>query len=91
MPYLAPNNKVFEKRIGSRVEVKRGKAYMTSGNLKANDIIVNSAGRYVSAAKHAWGKTQGKKQLEDSGYALFNKGAPGVVKKKTKRTGRKRK
>lgn len=72
--------KIYEARIGSRVQVKRGKACMTSGGLRAGDIMVTSKGRYVSKAKSEWGKKHGKKQLADAGFGMFTKGAPGVVK-----------
>ena len=85
MAYRAPSGKIYEQRIGSRVQVKRGKAYKTSGGLTAQDIVINSAGRYVSAAKHAWGKKHGRRQLEDNGYAMFEPGTPGRVEKRTKR------
>ena len=76
------NGKNYESRIGSRVQVARGKAYMTSGGLKASDISFNSkTGRYVTRKKSAWGKKHGKKQLEQAGYGLFTKGGPGKVRK----------
>lgn len=75
------NGHIYEMRIGSRVQVARGKAYMTAGGLKASQIAFNpKTGRYVSRKKSAWGKTHGKKRLEKAGYALFKKGAPGVVR-----------
>lgn len=83
----------YEMTVGSRVQVARGKAYKTSGGLKAADIMFNpKTGRYVSKRKHMWGKNQGKSQLAKAGYALFTKGAPGVVRKisKTRRTTRRR-
>lgn len=73
--------KIYEKRIGSRVEVKRGKAYKTSGGLKTNDIIINKHGRYVSAAKHRWGRKHGSRQLGDAGYDLFTPGDVGTVRR----------
>ena len=48
--------KIYESLLGSCVQVKRGKAYVTSGGLKARGILINSTGRYVSASKYAWGK-----------------------------------
>lgn len=77
--------KVYEQRIGSRVQVKRGKAFMTSGGLMASGIIQTKAGRYVSKVKSEWGKKHGKKQFEQSGYALFGKGGPGEVRKMGRR------
>lgn len=96
MVYVSKSGKAYEMRIGTRVQVKRGKAYKTSGGLTAKDIVVNSAGRYVSAAKHAWGKKHGKKQLADAGYDMFTSGSAGKVRKvrkttKTKRSGKKKK
>lgn len=79
---FSKGGKTFDTRIGSRVQVARGKAYMTSGGLKSSDISFNSkTGRYVSKRKSAWGKKHGKKQLERAGYGLFAKGAPGSVRK----------
>lgn len=73
--------KGYEMRIGSRVQVKRGVAYKTSGGLKAGDIMVTDKGRYVSRKKHEWGKKKGGKQLEKAGYKLFKKGTVGRVRK----------
>lgn len=73
--------KAYEQRIGSRVQVKRGKAHRTSGGLLANDILVTKAGRYVSKVKSEYMKKHGKKQFENAGYALFSKGVPGEVRK----------
>jgi hypothetical protein len=79
---FSKGGKTYETRVGSRVQVARGKAYMTSGGLKASDISFNSkTGRYVSKRKSAWGKKHGKKQLERAGYGLFTKGSPGTVRK----------
>lgn len=80
------NGKIYELRIGSRVQVARGAAYKTSGGLKAADITFNSkTGRYVSKRKSAWGKKHGKKRLEAAGYGLFKKGAVGHVTKVSRR------
>lgn len=78
-PYRAPNGKAYEARVGSRVQVKRGKAYQTSGGLLSGDIIVNANGRYVSAKKSAWGKKHGSKRLAEAGYGLFRPGGVGTV------------
>lgn len=83
MVYVSKTGRVYESRIGSRVQVKRGKAYMTSGGLKASDIVINAGGRYVSAKKHHWGKHHGKRQLSDAGYEFFKPGAAGKARKKS--------
>jgi len=82
MVYVDKAGRVYESRIGSRVQVKRGKAYMTSGGLKARDILINANGRYVSAKKHHWGKKHGKRQLADAGYELFGSGSAGRVRRR---------
>lgn len=83
----------YENLVGSRAQVGHGTAYKTSGNLTRRDLKFNpKTGRWVSLRKHNWGKTQGKRQLERAGYALFPKGAPGVVRAigKKRRTTRRR-
>lgn len=80
--------RAYETRIGSRVQVARGKAYMTSGGLRASQIAFNAkTGRYVSKKKSEWGKKHGKRQLADAGYGLFKPGRVGQVGRVSKRRG----
>lgn len=88
MVYKKRDGREYEMYIGSRVLVKRGKAYMTSGGLKAGDIFVTKDGRYVSRKKHEWGVKKGKRQLSDAGYELFAPGTPGRVSKRRRTTRR---
>lgn len=79
--YVSPDGKPFEQRIGSRVLVKRGAAYKTSGGLTADGIVVTKDGRYVAKSRHVRGKREGLKKLAAAGYLPFAKGRAGVVKR----------
>lgn len=79
--YVSPEGEPFEQRIGSRVLVKRRTAYMTTGGLKADDIVVTKDGRYVAKSRHEHGMKHGLAQLAKAGYAAFSKGSAGVVRR----------
>ena len=73
--------KVYDALVGSRASVFHGNAYKTSGGLTKSDLMQNSAGRIVSAKKHATAKKE--KRLEKHGF-FTQKGKFGFVKKSPK-------
>jgi hypothetical protein len=70
--------KKYPELFGSRVQVYRGNAYKTTGNLTADKILMNKNGRIVSAAKHKTAKKE--KRLLKAGFGT-KKGQFGYVKK----------
>ena len=82
--YVSPEGEPFEQRIGSRVLVKRGTAYMTPGGLTADGIVVTKDGRYVAKSRHEHGMKHGLAQFARAGYKPFQKGQVGVVSRVTK-------
>ena len=86
------SGKKFPNLIGSRVQVKNGTAYKTTGGLCNNDLMMNKWGRIVSRLKHKTAKRE--RRLEKAGF-FAQKGKFGVIKKegtrKNKRHSRKHK
>jgi hypothetical protein len=81
--------KKYPHLIGSRVQVKNGTAYKTTGGLCSGDLMTNKWGRIVSRLKHKTAKRE--RRLEKAGF-FAKKGEFGVVKKegtKKRRTARK--
>lgn len=75
------NGRNYAMVNGSRAQVGHGTAYKTTGGLTRSKLKFNpKTNRWVSLRKHKWGKTEGKQQFARAGYALFSKGAPGVVR-----------
>jgi hypothetical protein len=75
--------KKYPELFGSRVQVLRGTAYKTAGELVAKDLMMNKHGRIVSALKHKTAKKE--KRLEKAGY-FAKKGKFGYVKRATRKT-----
>lgn len=75
----------FPLTVGSYAKVGHGNADQTAGGLTRKDLIQNKHGRWVSKAKHEWGKKHGAKQLAKAGYALFTKGGVGKVRRVARR------
>ena len=69
--------KSYSALVGSRAQVWHGSAYHTSGGLKKDDLMQNSAGRIVSKSKHFSAKRE--KRLLKAGYGT-RKGHFGAVK-----------
>lgn len=69
--------KSYSVLVGSRAQVWHGSAYHTSGGLKKDDLMQNSAGRIVSKSKHFSAKRE--KRLLKYGYGT-RKGHFGAVK-----------
>ena len=85
------NPRVLPK-FGKRLDVYRGNAVMTTGNLKKRDLIrivdKNGNGRIKSRKKHMMGKNKKKNNLYLSGWGA-EKGKFGAVRlgdKKTRKT-----
>lgn len=79
----AIKGKKYPELFGSRVQVYRGTAYKTAGELVAKDLMMNKHGRIVSALKHKTAKKE--KRLEKAGY-FAKKGKFGYVKRATRKT-----
>ena len=84
-------------KYGKRLDVYRGNATMTTGNLKKRDLIrivdKNGNGRIKSRKKHMMGKNKKKNNLYLNGWGA-EKGKFGAVRlgdKKTKKKGKKSK
>jgi len=73
--------KKYQLLKGSRAQVWHETAFMTEGNLKRGDLIMNKHGRIVSKKKHATAKKE--KRLEKAGYKT-RKGKFGAVKSQKK-------
>ena len=73
--------KKYQLLKGSRAQVWHATAFMTEGNLKRGDLIMNKHGRIVSKKKHATAKKE--KRLEKAGYKT-RKGKFGAVKSQKK-------
>lgn len=73
--------KKYQLLKGSRAQVWHQTAFMTEGNLKRGDLIMNKHGRIVSKKKHATAKKE--KRLEKAGYKT-RKGKFGAVKSQKK-------
>ena len=73
--------KKYQLLKGSRAQVWHQTAFMTEGNLKREDLIMNKHGRIVSKKKHATAKKE--KRLEKAGYKT-RKGKFGAVKSQKK-------
>ena len=69
--------KKYPELFGSRIQVFRGNAYKTTGDLTADKLIMNKHGRVVSAAKHKTAKKE--KRLQKAGFGT-QKGKFGYVK-----------
>ena len=69
--------KKYPELFGSRIQVFRGNAYKTTGELKSADLIMNKHGRIVSAIKHKTAKKE--KRLQKAGFGAI-KGKFGYVK-----------
>jgi hypothetical protein len=79
------DGKKYPELFGSRIQVMKGTAYKTSGNLTKSDLMMNKWGRIVSAKKHTTATQE--KRLEKYGY-YAQKGKFGYVKKTMKRKSR---
>ena len=84
-------------KFGKRLDVYRGNAIMTTGNLKKRDLIrivdKNGNGRIKSRKKHMMGKNKKKNNIYLNGWGA-EKGKFGAVRlgdKKTKKKGKKSK
>ena len=75
--------KKYQLLKGSRAQVWHQTAFMTEGNLKREDLIMNKHGRIVSKKKHATAKKE--KRLEKHGY-FAKKGKFGAVKKTARKS-----
>ena len=80
--------KKYQLLKGSRAQVWHETAFMTEGNLKRGDLIMNKHGRIVSKKKHATAKKE--KRLEKAGYKT-RKGKFGAVKSDKKKSSKSRK
>ena len=80
--------KKYQLLKGSRAQVWHETAFMTEGNLKRGDLIMNKHGRIVSKKKHATAKKE--KRLEKAGYKT-RKGKFGAVKSDKKKSRKSRK
>ena len=74
--------KAYPELFGSRIQVIRGNAYKTAGDLVASDLMVNKHGRVVSVLKHKTAKKE--RRLEKAGY-FTKKGKFGFVKRATRK------
>lgn len=79
------HGKRYPNLIGSRVQVKNGTAYKTTGGLCSNDLMMNKWGRIVSRLKHKTAKRE--RRLEKAGF-FAQKGKFGVIKKEGTRKNR---
>jgi hypothetical protein len=73
--------KKYTELFGSRIQVFRGNAYKTTGDLTTDKLIMNKHGRVVSAAKHKTAKKE--KRLLKAGFGT-KKGKFGYVKTASK-------
>ena len=85
--FKGPDGKKYVSKTGTRRQVfgtsaHKPSAYMTSGGLTKNDLVL-SHGRIVSKKKHLTAKKE--KRLEKHGY-FAKKGKFGFVKRKTRKT-----
>lgn len=80
--------KKYQLLKGSRAQVWHETAFMTEGNLKRGDLIMNKHGRIVSKKKHATAKKE--KRLEKAGYKT-RKGKFGAIKSDKKKSRKSRK
>lgn len=76
-------------KFGKRLDVYRGNAVMTTGNLKKRDLIrivdKNGNGRIKSRKKHMMGKNKKKNNLYLNGWGA-EKGKFGAVRLEDKKT-----
>lgn len=56
MPYLAPDDQLYESKIGTRALVFHGKCYQTSSGLTKDQLMKNKKGRIISKKRYEIGQ-----------------------------------